>query len=112
MKKVVLKIFRIDMFVLSLFWLGMGISYAVSQGLNGAQYIIIAVLMIINAVLFAFFAVIYTGKRLFFRIIIFLFILVNTILTFTDQFGLLDYIALLFNIVALGSSVALFFRQT
>ena len=63
---------------------------------------IICILMITNGICFFILAFLIDSKKIF-KISIFLFLLINLILTITDQMGFYDYMVLVLNILSLSS---------
>jgi hypothetical protein len=101
------KVFLAIMITQALFWLGLGIFSSNTAGF------IINVLMILDGAAFAFLAFFY-NKNLFLKISTGAFLLINTVLTFTDQMGLYDYIILAANIacIALFTLIAMKYRTS
>ena len=99
------KAFFIIMIAQSLFWIGTGIFASVNAGL------IIKMLMVSDGLAFVFLAFFY-NKNLFFKISTGAFLMINTVLTFTDQMGIYDYIILAANIacIALFTLIAVNYR--
>ena len=64
---------------------------------------IIAALMTANGVLFTVLFALADRSSLFFRIPALLFLLLNLVLTYTDQMGIYDYIIMSLNILAILS---------
>ncbi len=87
------KVFLAIMMAQALFWVVSGIF------LSG-NFIFINVLMILDGAAFAFLAFFY-NKNLFFKISTGIFLALNTLLTFTDQMGVYDYIILAANIACI-----------
>ncbi len=105
MKRIAKKVLQLDLLIQFVFWLALSVYYATSQGIGELQHIIMPALMIANGVLFAVFAYLMAKEVFLVKLIVFFFILMNTILTLTDQVGWLDYLILALNLVALVSFI-------
>ncbi len=91
------RVFIISMIMQGLIWLAFsGITLLSIDKINS---IIIAVLMIIDGACFIVLAFIFDRNK-FFKICTIAFIIINLILTVTDQMGIFDYIVLLLNILS------------
>jgi len=92
------KILRILLAVSCLLWVILGIIYFTKIQIYALQHWIILALMILNGLCFGIFAYLINKKFLFIYISLLLFIIVNAILTITDQIGILDWVVLALNI--------------
>jgi len=68
------------------------------------------IMMLGNSVLFALFIFLINKKKLYIFIVLVIFLLINTILTVTDQMGIYDWIVLSMNLVALFLGIILTIR--
>lgn len=96
MKKTIESIFTVSMIFQGLLWIILSI---ISLMNKTVMFPIISYMMIINGVCFIFLALIFE-KNLLFKVSTMVFIILNIILTVTDQMGLIDYLVLILNIVA------------
>jgi hypothetical protein len=88
-----------------IFWIVMGVIFITKTQILAVQYWIIMILMMLNAICFAIFTYLIKKKNLVIYIMLILFILINAILTVTDQMGIIDWVTLLFNIIILVLSI-------
>jgi hypothetical protein len=101
LKNTALLILKIILLAQAVFWLAQSIYYAAAFGLGAIPYIIVTALTLLDAAAFAALALLLKYWRLPVRLLILLFLLANTALTFTDQVGVWDYIILVLNLGAL-----------
>lgn len=80
---------------LCLFWIVLGI-------LTLENSIIMAILLMLNGVVFGFLAFVCKSKNRVVRWLVYIYIAVNIILTLTDQMGMLDWIVLVIYILLIG----------
>jgi len=73
------------------------------SGIEGPTLInlIIMAMMILDSLFFALFTYLADKEKLSVYIILIIFLLVNTVLTVTDQMGILDWIVLFLNLAAM-----------
>jgi hypothetical protein len=102
---IILQILKSLLIIFCIFWIVLGIIFITKIQIHTLQNWIIMVLMMLNGICFAVFAYLIRKKALFIYIILVLFILINTMLTVTDQLGIVDWITLLFNIIILVLSI-------
>lgn len=111
---IILQVLKGLLICFCIFWIIMGVFFITKMQIHTMQYWIIMVLMMLNGICFAIFAYLISKKAVVIYIILILFILINTILTVTDQMGTIDWVTLLFNIIVLALSVSrtvLLFRK-
>jgi hypothetical protein len=98
-----LNLTRLLFFVNAAVWLAFGVLSLFQYFENGSQTrLIYAVLMIANALVMAWFGfMIVTGRNWVFFLGI-LYMAINVVLSITDQFGWIDALILLLNLVILG----------
>ena len=92
------KIFTYSMIIQSLVWIFLCVAYF----FNFDSSIYILILMSANAICFFGLALI-KDRTIFFNLTIYIFIIVNLVLTLTDQMGIYDYLVLALNIISLIS---------
>jgi len=89
----------------ALIWVGLGVLSFIrisERGARSGTLAAVAVLMFGNAAAFLICAVgLHTGRRAFYWLTLAV-LVANIVLTFTDQFGALDFVTLLIDLVALG----------
>lgn len=84
---------------LFLLWLVFGI-------LTWENSIVLSILLILNGVIFGFFAVVCKSRNRTLRWLLYIFIAVNIILTLTDQIGIYDWIVLVLYLALIGFLIA------
>jgi len=92
--------------VLCLLWIIFGIIYIVKLQTINPQNWVILILMILNSFCFGTFVYLTRRKSRIVYIFLILFLVVNTILTITDQIGIFDWIIFFINLVAVTLSVS------
>lgn len=68
------------------------------------------IMMLGDSVLFILFIYLISKKKLYIFIVLIIFLLINTILTVTDQMGIYDWIVLMANLIALFLGLILTIR--
>lgn len=101
----ILQILKSLLLAFCVFWIVMAIIYLLRIYTFDLQHLIIMILMIFDAICFAVFAFLINRKSIVIYIMLILFILINAVLTVTDQLGIIDWLTLLFNIVVLVLSI-------
>ncbi|MEX1377420.1 MAG: hypothetical protein AB1Z23_08080 [Eubacteriales bacterium] len=98
--KIASKIFTYSMIVQSLVWIFLSAVYFFT--INSSIYIL--VLMSANAICFFGLALI-RDRNIFFNMLIYVFVIINLVLSLTDQMGKYDYLVLFLNIISLISYI-------
>lgn len=98
LKKSITKIYLSIMLGQSVLWIVLSIMLII-KSIEFYPQIIIGILMIGNAIAFGVFALLYKKNNILIKLLTFVFLFANLILTFTDQMGVLDFIVLLLNII-------------
>lgn len=99
---------------LCVFWIISGIIFITRMDTSTFQYRVIMILMMLNGIFYALFTYLISIKARIIYFMLILFILVNAILTITDQVGVIDWVTLLINIIILVLSIfrtVLLFRK-
>ena len=96
--KAIKLIYRITMAIQSIMWIVFAAVMLIHT--YASTSVIINILMIANGITFFVFLCLSEKKIVILRILSFLFLLVNLVLTITDQMGIFDYIVLGLNILA------------
>lgn len=96
--KITKGIFIISVVIQIFIW----IIFSIINFINASTHMIVIILMAANGVCFLLTAFLF-DKRMSFRTIIYVFLAVNLILTFTDETGFFDYVVLVLNIVSIIS---------
>ena len=96
-----LKLTRILLFANAAVWLVFGaLSFSQAQGMDWR--FILSVLMVANALVMIVFGVLLASGRAWVFFLAILYMALNVVLSITDQFGLIDALILLLNLVVLG----------
>ncbi|MFZ7121291.1 MAG: hypothetical protein ACOWWH_10105 [Eubacteriaceae bacterium] len=95
MKKKIESIFTLSMIFQGLLWIILSI---ISLTNETVMFPIISYMMIMNGICFILLAIIFE-KNLMIKVATMVFIILNIILTVTDQMGLIDYLVLVLNIL-------------
>jgi hypothetical protein len=103
--KIIVQVLKGLLISFCIFWIVSGIIFIVKMQVYTLQYWIVMGLMLLNGICFAIFAYLISKKALVIYIMLMLFVLINTILTVTDQIGIVDWVTLLFNIIILVLSI-------
>lgn len=98
LKKSITKIYLSIMLGQSVLWIVLSIMLII-KSIEFYPQIIVGILMIGNAIAFGVFALLYKKNNILIKLLTFVFLFANLILTFTDQMGVLDFIVLLLNII-------------
>lgn len=93
---IIRKTFTYSVIFQAVVWIILSIIYFFNSNSN----ILIFALMVVNGICFFVLSLLLDSSKIF-RIGIFLFLLINLILTFTDQMGVYDYLVLVLNIISL-----------
>ncbi len=96
------RVFQILMFVQGVVWL-IFCAYSYIGSLQTS--VIVAILLGLNGILYLSFALVFDRAR-WLKVVTFLFLAGNTVLTVTDQMGAYDYCILAFNLVSVAALVA------
>ena len=99
-----LKLTRTLFFFNAAVWLAFGVSSLLFRALDGgslARWVITA-MMIANAVVMAWFGVMIVSGRKWVFFLAILYMALNVVLSITDQFGWIDAVILLLNLIVLG----------
>ena len=99
MKQILSKVV-VDLLIFQVFFWLVVIVFDVINTQTVSTWII--VLLVINAILYAIAAYIVKEGNLLLEYAVLFFLLFNIILSFTDQFGLMDVIILIVNVITLG----------
>ena len=96
-----LKLTRILLFANAAVWLVFGgLSFSQAHGMDWR--FILSVLMVANALVMIVFGVLLASGRAWVFFLAILYMALNVVLSITDQFGLIDALILLLNLVVLG----------
>ncbi len=98
---------KVIMILQGLMWIVFGI-ISLAKPHGDLMTLLICTLMPANGVLFIIFALIIKKDKLLLKVFTFAFIIVNLILTVTDQTGLFDYCVLVLNIITLFGYIYFF----
>lgn len=100
----ILKITRILFFVNAVVWLAFGVSSLLFRALDGGSVArwVITVMMIANAIVMIWFGVMIVSGRKWVLFLAILYMALNVVLSIADQFGWIDAIILLLNLIVLG----------
>ena len=91
----------IDLGLQAIYWLIAAVFFSFLSGLEHFSLIAVAVLMLLDGLVYGYFAM-FERKWLFANdYVLLLFLLVNAILSLTDQTGVLDYVVLGLNMLAI-----------
>jgi hypothetical protein len=94
-------ILQIDVGVQAIYWMISALLFSFLSGLQTFHMIILAVLMFLNGLAYGYFALFERKWILANDYVLLAFLLVNTILSVTDQMGLFDFIILGLNLLAM-----------
>jgi len=99
-----LKLTRYLFFLNAAVWLAFGVSSLLFRALDGGSLTrwVITILMIVNAFVMIWFGVMIVSGRNWVFFLAVLFMAFNVVLSITDQFGWIDAVILLLNLVVLG----------
>jgi hypothetical protein len=99
-----LNLTRIMFFVNAAVWLVFGLASLLSRALvdDSLARWVITVLMLINAVVMFWFGIKIASGRAWIFFLAILYIAINAVLSITDQFGWIDALILLLNLIILG----------
>ena len=103
---------QVILFILFIFWIVFSVLYIRNAGHPSLINWIIMILMILDGVLFISFSIILRIGKLIIPILLIVFLLVNTILTITDQMGTYDWVVFCLNLIALILSVIFIIERT
>lgn len=92
---------QIDLGVQAIYWLISVIFFSFLSGLQHASLIAVAVLMLLNGLAYGYFVMFERKGILANDYVLLGFLLVNAVLSITDQAGLLDWIILGLNLLAI-----------
>lgn len=104
-KNIITKTLSGFLIILCIVWIVLGIIYITKIQIYALQHWVIMVLMILDGICFGVFAYFVNKKLRFIYIILLLFVIVNAILTVTDQVGILDWLVLLLNLSVIMLSI-------
>ena len=110
MKNKILRFLQLNLACLSIVWIVFAVIYNLRIDKTVTMNWIIMIMMLGNSVLFALFIFLINKKKLYIFIVLVIFLLINTILTVTDQMGIYDWIVLSMNLVALFLGIILTIR--
>lgn len=99
-KKAANVILRIDLGVQTIFWMVNTVIFSISMDMRNMSMTFLAVLMLLNGILFGYFALFERKRVLANDYILLAFLLINTVLTVTDNLGVFDYVILALNLLA------------
>ena len=99
-----LRLTRSLFFINAAMWLAFGVSSLLFRALDGGSLTrwVITIMMIANAVVMFWFAVMIVSGRNWVFFLAILYMALNVVLSITDQFGWIDAIILLLNLIVLG----------
>ena len=99
-----LKLIRTLFFLNAAVWLAFGVSSLLFRALDGGSLTrwVITAMMIANAVVMIWFGVMIVSGRNWIFFLAILYMALNVVLSITDQFGWIDAIILLLNLIVLG----------
>jgi hypothetical protein len=100
-KKTAKTVLTIDLGLQAIFWSVNAVVLAFQSGFREVAPAVIAVLTLLDGAAFACFALSKRNRIFTNDYLLLLFLLANTVLTFTDQMGVFDYIILALNLLAL-----------
>ena len=105
MKKIVWIVLISILGVQAIFWIISGLLAVAGES---PQSLAIALLMILDGVVFGLLALLCRKGRLIVKFVTLIFLFANLVLTFTDQMGTIDIAVLVLNIIALSCCLYLF----
>ena len=99
-----LKLTRTLFFINAVVWLAFGVSSLLFRALDGGSLTrwVITAMMVANAVVMIWFGVMIVSGRNWVFFLAILYMALNVVLSITDQFGWVDALILLLNLVVLG----------
>ena len=92
-------LYKVIMIAQSVMWIVFAIVLLTTK--QSSTHPIVTALMIANGVVFFAFLLLAETKNVFLRILTLAFLAINLVLSFTDQIGLFDYVAMALNILAI-----------
>ncbi len=97
-----LRITQILLYINAVVWVFLGVFYSIHTISHPVSQYMIVILMVINAAIFTWLGWGVGKKNPFFLYASYVFLGVNILLTITDEFGTLDIIVLVLNIIIIG----------
>ena len=110
MKNKILRFLKLDIACLGIVWVVFAVIYIIRIKEVATMNWIIMGMMLGNSILFILFIYLINKKKLYIFIILAIFLLINTILTVTDQMGVYDWVVLVANLIALSLTIILTIR--
>jgi hypothetical protein len=111
LKNKILRFLQLDLACLGIAWVVFAVIYILRIQEIAIINWMIMIMMLANSILFILFIYLTNKKNSFVFTGLTIFLLINTILTFTDQMGVYDWIILVANLAALSLAVILTIRM-